>query len=113
MKLFLAHIWLPKGAHEGEIDLELPVHLVVALQHDRLRVRREQPVVRARIEAIRVSDLHFVADLRFGVVGPLVHEEAQLEDLVDGVVSELLLVDLVFLVLEVEVEPVKDVQRFD
>lgn len=110
-KALFAHFRVPKGPHQEEVCCELPIHLVVPLQHDRFRVRRKQPVVGAGVELVCVSDLHTVAYLNFRAICPLIHLGLQLEVAVDSLIVEFFLLDLVACVLESEIHPVQGVQQ--
>ena len=108
----LPHLWVPEGSHQEEVCRELPIHLVVPLQHDRFRMRCEQPVVGAGVELVCMSDLNTIAHLDLGTIGPLVHLRFQLKVAIDGLVMEFFLLNLVASVLEGEVDPVEGVQQF-
>jgi len=94
--------------------VELPLNLVIALEHAGFDVGSHEPVVTARIEVVRVVFDQLVVFYLVSSPGcPLVHQLAQVEVVVDGIVVELFLLDLVNFVSEAKVEPVNDVQHLN
>lgn len=75
---------------------------------------RHEPVIAARVEVFWVScDLQSLLNLFARAHRPLVHQIAQVEVVVNGIIVELLLAKLLCRVLEGEVEPVDHVQHFN
>ena len=87
----------------------LPLDFVVPLQHARLIMRSHQPVELTRIELGRVSEGHVAIDLLNCTVSPLSHEHAQVKVVVNCVIVEFLLLDLVCILFESGIHPLKQI----
>ena len=110
---YQANLGVPESAHEKKVNIGLPLSLVIPLNHTGFDVWSQQPVVAARIEVVRiVGEWLSFAKLSFCKTRPLVHQLTQVEIVVDGIVVEFFLVDLLALVLERKVQPVKYVEHF-
>lgn len=70
----LADRYVHESPHEEEVGIDLPLDLVVALQHASLVVRRHEPLVVARVELLGTCQRQILVDLVECTVRPLCHE---------------------------------------
>ena len=67
----LADRLVHEGSHEEVVRVDLPLDLVVALQHARLVVGRHQPVVLTRVELLRTCQWQVLINLLESAICPL------------------------------------------
>ena len=84
---------IPEGPHQEEVGVHLPLELVVALQHAGLVVGRHQPLEVAGVELLVRREGHILLNLLEGPLSPLLHEEPQVQIIVNGVIVEFLFLD--------------------
>lgn len=64
-------------------------------------------MVRAWVELVCMGDCNAVSYLNFSSVCPLVHEITELKRAIHSLVMKLFLVNLIFLVLESQIDPIE------
>lgn len=107
------HLRVKEGSHDEVVSDLVRDDSVVIMDHDGDVVRVEDPVEGAEVKLVGVRDWLGVADLDLGGLDPLGDGWVQVKVVVDGIVIELFLLNLVFLVrLESKVYPVNDIEHF-